>query len=209
MSKKEAYGIALNDALVKLDGLDLDDVVFNSSTKLVDGVIELDFLGSPVQIKERGRQIIFPSTGQEAKISEKIILLHYLITADGSPLERSEVAFESIPGASFYAPTYKARTTDQLVRVFKNDLGKFVQVLTSLKARVEGNFESGKSNQVKIKILALPCVPITFVYWKGDPEVGPSLQILYDTSITKYLPLEDMVVLTELLTHKVIGLSRA
>jgi len=37
-------------------------------------------------------------------------------------------------------------------------------------------------------------VPITFVLWRGDEEIPPSGNVLFDASIPSYLPVEDIAV---------------
>ncbi|MEK7447885.1 MAG: DUF3786 domain-containing protein [Planctomycetota bacterium] len=223
MLKNQPYEIAYQQALTQLNKMNLDDAAFNSSVKLENEGFSFEWLGEAVRIENKGQRIIYLKTVQEPKIAEKIILLHYLITADGSPLTRQEITFENIPGAGFYGPTFNARTRNQLLRVFKNNLERFAQIIVSFSGRVEGVFEPGKSPQVRIKIMAFPCVPISFIYWRGnqemepegtassEPEVTafsePDLQIVYDAGITHYLPLEDIVILTELLAHKIIKMA--
>ena len=204
MISSTAYQTAYQMAIRQLSQADLDEVIFNSSAHLKDGLIYLDFLGNTYQIEQSGKRItMVEDATREVNIAEKIIMLHYLVTADGTPLTREEIAFKDIPGAGFYYPTYKKRTMDYLVSVFKNDLTKFLKTSEALGGRVMETEE----DKVKVKFLVLPNVPITLIYWRGETgELFPSLQILYDANVTHYLPLEDIVILPELLVHKLVNL---
>lgn len=55
-----------------------------------------------------------------------------------------------------------------------------------------------------VLIWAFPRVPIGLVLWKGDEEFPPAGNILFDSSIPAYLPVEDIVVLTETVVWKLI-----
>ena len=48
---------------------------------------------------------------------------------------------------------------------------------------------------VSVQVQALPRVPVAVTLWRGDDEFSPSGNLLFDASVTKYLPMEDMVVL--------------
>jgi hypothetical protein len=183
----------------KFAGLDISDVAFNSSAQLADDILTVPFLGEQFLVAEKGKEIKSLTGNREVKIAEKILLIHYLTTADGTPLTRRLITFENLSEASFYYPTYKARTIDILLRTFDNNIKKFMGVSEQLGAKIETSLEKGKST-----FLVLPNVPVIFIYWSGDREVPSNMQILYDANITHYLPQEDIVVITELLTHKII-----
>ena len=55
-----------------------------------------------------------------------------------------------------------------------------------------------------VTINALPRVPVTFLVWRGDEEFGAEGNILYDSTITDYLPTEDIIVLSETITWKLV-----
>jgi len=202
------YEISYKLACEKLAQLDLDDVAFNSSARLADGILSLELLGETFIIKERGKNITV-SSGREPKISEKILLLHYLVTADGSPLTREEVTLENIPGAAFYYPTYKARSIDLIIRRFASapadpqghPVGDFIKAAQKI-----GFNPAKEGRQYRLKSLALPNVPISFIIWESDigqPAIE-TLKVLYDTGITRYLPLEDIIIITEMIAHRII-----
>jgi hypothetical protein len=54
----------------------------------------------------------------------------------------------------------------------------------------------------------LPRVPITFILWEGDDEFPPSIKILFDPSITGYLPLEDISVISKLASTRIVKEAR-
>jgi len=54
---------------------------------------------------------------------------------------------------------------------------------------------------------AFPNIPITYIYWNGDEEFPASVQVLFDSSIKDYLPLEDIVFLSEMLSWKLARLK--
>jgi len=205
---KTPYENAYKLACEKLAGLDLEDVAFNSSARLEDGAIYLDLMGETFAIKEHGSEITVDSGGahREPSINEKIILLHYLITADGSALKGEEITLQEIPGASFYYPTYKARTIDLIISKFSHSYDKLIEVAQSI------GFKAIKApGSCRLKSLILPNVPVSFILWlpadAGGTIDADSLKILYDAGINHYLPLEDIIILTELIAHKIVKAS--
>jgi hypothetical protein len=55
-----------------------------------------------------------------------------------------------------------------------------------------------------LKLFAFPKVPVTFVLWEGDTEFPPSARALFDPSVTGYLPLEDIVVVSKLAAGRIL-----
>ena len=54
----------------------------------------------------------------------------------------------------------------------------------------------------------LPLVPVTCVVWAGDEEIPPSATILFDDSITSYLPVEDIVLAASYGVYALMAHSR-
>jgi len=207
---QNSYEASYKLACEKLLALNLDDVAFNSSARLDGDALSVELLGETCIIsaesgsasggKERGKDITI-SSGRELRISEKILLLHYLVTADGAPLTRDEITLENIPGAAFYYPTYKARSIDLIVKRFALAPTDFIKA-----ARNIGFNLSKEGRQYRLKSLVLPNVPISFVLWESDTS-QPSLEtlkVLYDAGIPHYLPLEDIIIITEMIAHRII-----
>ena len=55
-----------------------------------------------------------------------------------------------------------------------------------------------------IVIDAFSRVPLTLVLWEGDDELPAQLNLLFDANITDYLETEDVTILCETLTWRLI-----
>jgi hypothetical protein len=54
---------------------------------------------------------------------------------------------------------------------------------------------------------AFPRVTLQYVLWQGDEEFPPSAQLLFDACVDHYLSLEDIVVLGQVTTGRLINRS--
>jgi hypothetical protein len=59
-----------------------------------------------------------------------------------------------------------------------------------------------------ITINAFPRVPLTIVLWQGDKEFPADGNIMFDSTITDYLPTEDITILCEVIAWKLVRLSK-
>ncbi|GAW94271.1 DUF3786 domain-containing protein [Calderihabitans maritimus] len=140
-------------------------------------------------------RVAFPSgevkgpDGKEPALVDKIILLHYLINAQGIPLSRQWITFKELPGGSIYTEPFMKRAIHPFTTIFGNRPELFRQAAATL-----GGVEQSVGD-IAMTIQVLPMVPLTFVLWLGDDEFLPSGNILFDASAPSYLPTEDYAVL--------------
>jgi len=102
---EETYGPALEKAIMQ--SLDPWLVALRSDTKytsLTDSSsqIEVRFWGKDYVVRYPEISVEEVETGQEPPIAVKILVLHYLINADGVRLADSWVAFRELPGGRVY-----------------------------------------------------------------------------------------------------------
>jgi hypothetical protein len=57
---------------------------------------------------------------------------------------------------------------------------------------------------VGVKVQAFPFVPLALVLWRGDAEFPAEGSILFDASVSQYLPVEDTVIVAEAVVWKLI-----
>ena len=58
-----------------------------------------------------------------------------------------------------------------------------------------------------VTIPAFPRVPITLVFWKQDEEFEARLTILFDRTVLRYLPTEDIVLSAQMMAYRLIGMA--
>lgn len=148
-------------------------------------------------------QLSFESSkGTNITLVAKIILLHYINGAAGVPLGAGKVPYEDIPGLRPYLPVFEKRVTKPLQTAFGYERDAFREAGMSLGAQEE---EYGDAS---FTLFALPRVPITFILWEGVEEFRPSVRCLFDPSIPKYLPLEDITVISKLAAVRIVKEAR-
>jgi hypothetical protein len=50
----------------------------------------------------------------------------------------------------------------------------------------------------------LPRIPLGLLVWRGDEEFHAAGKVLFDSSVSQYLPVEDIVVLAETVVWKLV-----
>ena len=162
--------------------------------------ITLHFFLEPYHIQFP--QLEFYSPSQKViSLVTRILLLHYLIRADGSSLAGEWVAYKDIPGGFLYAGVFARRVTDPLQRRFGKSANSFKET------GIQSGGEPVEIGDASFILHAFPYVPLQYVLWEGDEEFPPSVQLLFDASVDHYLFLEDIVVLGQVTTGRLIHRS--
>jgi hypothetical protein len=163
------------------------------------GKIRLPYLG-------REFCVTFPGGGIESRDGEgllspreEILVLHYLERATGVPPSGEWTSFAEIPGGAFYNPVFLQRCKAPLVKHFGEDPQRLIAVAAGEMGG--GSFPLGDAG---IRIPAFPRVDLGLVLWKGDEEFPPEGNVLFDSSIAGYLPVEDIVILAETVVWKLV-----
>jgi len=196
-SWKEAWTTAIELAVADLQQVDMKERCARSGARwnAEEGVAEVDFLNCIYRVHTPKFEVVL-ADGEEASIREKILLLHYLQTASGAPLSGEWIAFTQVPGGELYLGNFRARSVDRLVRSFDGREQELVAGAEALGGR------PGEFGDVSAVLRVLPRVPVAVVFWRGDDEFPPSGDVLFDAKIGDYLPLEDMVVLAEMVVTR-------
>ena len=131
----------------------------------------------------------------------RALLLHHLLKADGSPLTGEWAAYKDLAGGLLYASVFARRVTEPLIKRF----GRSAKLL-------QQSWRSSGRRLPRIRgcLFSSPCLSADFspVCPLGrDEEFPPSAQLLFDSSVDHYLPLEDIVVLGQITTGRLISLS--
>jgi hypothetical protein len=65
-----------------------------------------------------------------------------------------------------------------------------------------------QNGDVGMTFRVLPQIPVQLVLWQGDEELPPESTILFDATITQYLPAEDVAVLSGMFIYRLIRLAK-
>ncbi len=163
-----------------------------------DGIIALSFFQRPYTISYP--ELVF-SCPQEPVISlvSKIIILHYLTNATHSTRAGELTNYGGIPGGSFYFPVFKRKTTDILLAKLENN-GEALKRAGEILGATANSL-----GDVSFTLRALPDIDLTLIFWEGDEDFPSAYDILFDATIDCYLSLEDIVVLAQMVTKRVLS----
>ncbi|MBA7672825.1 hypothetical protein ES703_81012 [subsurface metagenome] len=131
-------------------------------------------------------------------LRDKILILHYLTQAKGTPLANKMIAYQELPGGNHYLPTFSKRAIKPLVGRFGQEPHRLVSAAEKLSGyRVD-------YGDAAVTINAFSRIPVTLVLWRGDEEFPPQGNIVFDASIYDYLSTEDINVLCEIITWRLV-----
>ena len=156
----------------------------------------LVYLGQTVSV--RFPEIEVTAVDPALTMRDRLVVLHYLDMAGGAPLTHRLRAFKELPEGGIYQSTFAQRAIKPLLANF----GQRPRLLLATAGTYGGL--PVKMGDVAVTLHALPRVPLTLVVWQGDEEFPAEGSILFDSSITDYLPTEDITVLCETIAWRLI-----
>lgn len=124
------------------------------------------------------------------------LLIHYS-QAKPTPLTGNLVKFRDLPGGYAYEHAFNKRAINPLTEYF----GEKPQLLSKV-GKLFGGIQLNHGD-ASVEITALKGIPLTYILWKAE-EFPASANILYDQSASNYLPTEDLAVLGEIATGRLI-----
>lgn len=168
-----------------------------------EGVI-VTFFGRPHRVPHPTGDVIVQPTGKVAHPSITIVLLHYLLTADGTPPAARWLNFRQLPDGLFYAQAFAGHGEGLLAQRFGADVAAFRRA-----AEMAGGAPPAASPgaglappDAEYEFEALPRLAIIVQLWAGDEEFGGRAQVLFEAQAGHYLPTEDLAGVGDWLAHK-------
>ena len=165
-------------------------------------VITIKYLGQSHQITLPDIVISVADSDEEVPIRDKVLILHYLILVKDNFTANKLITYQELPEGNTYSPTFSKRTIKPLVHHFSQEPQRLIDTAKKL-----GGCEADYGD-VAVTINAFSQVPITIVLWEGDSEFAPEGNILFDATISDYLSTEDITVLCETITWRLINYLR-
>lgn len=206
MVRRDAYGQALTLAQEVLSAADLFAVAANSGAEVLceGGVtgLRLNFWGQPLQVSwpTGGMQ---RSDGAPLSMPWRLVILHYLATADGTPLADRWLSFRELPDGRVYDAAFRRRACLGLARVFGARPEALVAAATAL-GGVRLCF-----GDASFMFQVLPRARVTIILHAADEEFEAEVNMLFDATMRHYLPIEDVAVLGGLVAGELLTSDRS
>ena len=148
--------------------------------------LEVPFLGRTYRVEPKAKEI--EAAGGPSDPMKDLLVLHYLIAADGAPEAGVEIGFAQVPGAEAYLGRFKGRAVAKLVKAFGAGPAELVRAAKGLGA------EKLDYGDASVRVRLFPRVPVTLIVHGASDEFAATGQVVFDRSIVHYLPIEDIVV---------------
>ena len=149
-------------------------------------VIILQYLNQSYHIIFPDIEISLMDSEEKVALRDKILMLHYLTSAKGTPATNKIITFKELPEGANYFPTFSQRVIKPLLDHF----GREPRLLIDATEKLGGH--KVDYGDVAVIINAFSRVPITIVLWQGDDEFAPEGSIIFDANISDYLPPYDI-----------------
>jgi hypothetical protein len=199
--REEGYQEALKQARAALQKLDPYKTAFTAGCDYLPaeegGEIPMRFCNEPYVISFPGLQVLSAS-GKEPDTATRLILLHYLLHADGSPPADHWIAFRELRDGMVYDPAFQKRSSLRIAQEYGHDAKGFRAAAESLGG------ERLSFGDASYMFRLLPRVRMAVILYEGDEEFGPRVNVLFDAAAEHYLPIEDLAVLGGILASKLI-----
>jgi hypothetical protein len=199
---KQSFELALRLATEKLSSMKVEEICQKTgASRIDDDRILIHYLNQPYQVVISNGEVSLEGKEENVAIKDQILILHYLTQAKGTLFTNKVVTYGQIEGGKFYVPTFIKRNIDPLLKNFSHR----PEMLLELAQRIGGT--KADYGDISVRIDPFPRVRIFFILWKGDDEVPPNGNILFDGNIPHYLNSEDVCVLTETLVWKLVKMA--
>ncbi|HEY3377003.1 MAG TPA: DUF3786 domain-containing protein [Armatimonadota bacterium] len=150
--------------------------------------LRLAYLQQPYLIHWPSAAVRHAVTGEEAPLAVQVLLLNYVLYANGQHPSGTLIAFREIPGAATYDEPFSKRALRPLMKTFDG------QGPLLLAAAMTLGGTPATVADVSVTLPILPRLPVTYGLWHGDDEFPASGVILFDASSRKLLTIECLVV---------------
>ena len=166
----------------------------------------MSLAGVTVPLFERPHVVTHPegevsAGGSPVHVAAGILLLHYLLRADGAPPAGEWRAFRELPDGLFYAASFAERAEAPLAKTFGAAGG--LDALRTAAAAAGGR--PLKLADAAYAFQALPRLSLAVLVWAGDEEFPAQASMVFDGAAGHYLPAEDLAGLGGQLARRLIS----
>ena len=116
----------------------------------------------------------------------KVLILHYLVRANGKLPSGEWVNFRELPSGLMYQQAFRAQCVEPIARAYGKDLEGFLAAAAAIGG------ERARMGDASFLFRVFPRVIVACLLWLGDDELPPAADILFDAAVPHYLSIEDV-----------------
>jgi len=166
-----------------LEGTDARELSRTSGAKLSGNELTIPSLGSDILVDLGDRTVTTPP---ELGGAWGLVALHHLKGCAGWKRDDEWTLFEQLPEARPFAGAFRQRTMVPLAARFGSAPSELIRSGRGLGGRPLG------MGDASILLHAFPRLAVAVVVWKGDDEIPPGANLLFDRGGAGTLPAEDL-----------------
>jgi len=201
---REHYLKVLEEARVDLEGVDFRKRagVCGFDYRESDGGAQLNFVSLGVDYTiDLEKLDIMSEDGRVMPLQMRIVVLHFLKRENPVALTGELMPLTRFPELVNYAPVIRRRSEEILERRFADRPDLLPPAVEKLGGQVLDMADASG------RLLPLPQLPVTFTVYESEPGLPGEATVMFDESAPKMLHLEDLVVIAELLSHKLVNVA--
>jgi len=194
---ENAYDEALKIAWSELSQRESARVAAHGLLELeqATGRIKVPFLGDSYFVDIESQKAMF-AHGADVYPFLSVLLLHYLVGVDETPLSGEWISFREFEGGDAYFGAFTNRSLVPLKKTF----GGNPDLLPGAAAPIAG--EPLDYGDVGVRVPVFPKVPLAVGLWRGDSEFPPEGNILFDKTANSIIRTEDLNICSALMVSK-------
>ena len=197
--QRQAYELAYRLAREQLAAMDVAELCRKTGAQpLAPRRLSVEYLNRRHLVALPDGEVSLIDSDEEIPLKDKLLVLHYLVSARGTPPSNKLITFKQLPGCASYFSVFHQISIKPFLERFGKEPRRLLQAAAELGGRKAGY------GDVSVTINAFPRVPLTFVLWRGDSEFPPRGSILFDSTISDYLPAEDIRDLCATIVRKLV-----
>jgi len=180
-----AFAAAFEQAAARLRAADLDVVARRTGAQQSGSVLAVTYFGAKCDITLP--EVAFEPAG--TPLRDRILILHYLTSENGSPRSASYASFKSLPDGMFYDEPFRRRATRRILEAFRGTPAAMIAAAQSIGG------ERWNLGDVSVRLQVLPVIDVVVALYDTDDEFPPDANMLFSDNIAGYLSLEDVAML--------------
>ena len=183
---KELFKKTYSEMFSELASKDIKVISENSGSEVLsDSKLVLSFFERKVLIDLKYKKVYYPDKADSSRRSHldmfsSAIILHYLLSADGTSLGDEWISYRELPGGLFYSSTIPA-VLEPLIKRFESDGKEFLKKSLEIGGTANSNFEYGAI------IYPFKKFPVLLVLYEKSEEFEANIKILFDSNASHYL----------------------